>query len=199
MFKDLIILAYTQIVIWVTIEVTVVVSKCTAVFISVWDLISGGFKGSGALLIASNDAAEAWQLGFQDSAAPGFTGLVTLHNTIGFYIAVISFGVFWFLFSIVYYYRSNKNPIAHKYLTHGTVLELIWTISPALLLIAIAFPSFRLLYLMDCPTFNFYFLNSTFLVVPATKAISIKDIYSKRTDLVPYGNIGSTTLMRLNK
>ena len=44
---------------------------------------------------------------------------------------------------------SNKNPIAHKYLTHGTVLELVWTITPALILIAIAFPSFRLLYLMD--------------------------------------------------
>nr|YP_009517162.1 cytochrome c oxidase subunit 2 [Blastosporella zonata]YP_009517211.1 cytochrome c oxidase subunit 2 [Blastosporella zonata]AYE93070.1 cytochrome c oxidase subunit 2 [Blastosporella zonata]AYE93071.1 cytochrome c oxidase subunit 2 [Blastosporella zonata] len=96
-----------------------------------------------------NDAAQPWQLGFQDSAAPGFTGLVTLHNTIGFYLIIISFAVFWVIFSISYYYNSTKNPIAHKYLTHGTVIELIWTISPALILIAIAFPSFRLLYLMD--------------------------------------------------
>jgi heme/copper-type cytochrome/quinol oxidase subunit 2 len=99
--------------------------------------------------IILNDVAEPWQLGFQDSAAPGFTGLVTLHNTIGFYLIVISFSVFWVLFSLIYYYSSNKNPIAHKYLTHGTVLELVWTITPALILIAIAFPSFRLLYLMD--------------------------------------------------
>jgi cytochrome c oxidase subunit 2 len=96
-----------------------------------------------------NDAAQPWQLGFQDSAAPGFTGLVTLHNTIGFYLIVISFAVFWVLFSVAYNYNSNKNPIAYKYLTHGTALELIWTITPAILLIAIAFPSFRLLYLMD--------------------------------------------------
>jgi len=96
-----------------------------------------------------NDAAQPWQLGFQDTAAPGFTGLVTLHNTIGFYLIIISFAVFWVIFSIGYYYSSNRNPIAYKYLTHGTVLELIWTISPALILIAIAFPSFRLLYLMD--------------------------------------------------
>lgn len=96
-----------------------------------------------------NDAAQPWQLGFQDSAAPGYTGLVTLHNTIGFYLIVISFAVFWVIFSMSYYYNSNKNPIAYKYLTHGTVIELIWTISPALILIAIAFPSFRLLYLMD--------------------------------------------------
>jgi len=48
-----------------------------------------------------------------------------------------------------YYYSSTKNPIAYKYLTHGTIVELVWTITPALILIAIAFPSFRLLYLMD--------------------------------------------------
>jgi cytochrome c oxidase subunit 2 len=41
-----------------------------------------------------NDAAQPWQLGFQDSAAPGFTGIVTLHNSIGFYLILISFGVF---------------------------------------------------------------------------------------------------------
>jgi cytochrome c oxidase subunit 2 len=96
-----------------------------------------------------NDAPQPWQLGFQDSAAPGFTGLVTLHNTIGFYLIVISIAVSWTIFSLVYNYSEKNNPIAYKYLTHGTVLELIWTITPALILIAIAFPSFRLLYLMD--------------------------------------------------
>ena len=96
-----------------------------------------------------NDAAQPWQLGFQDSAAPGFTGIVTLHNSIGFYLILISFGVFWSLFSIIYYYNNKKNPIPYKYLTHGSLIELIWTITPALILILIAFPSFKLLYLMD--------------------------------------------------
>ena len=31
-----------------------------------------------------NDAPQPWQLGFQDSAAPGLTGIVELHNTIFF-------------------------------------------------------------------------------------------------------------------
>ena len=57
--------------------------------------------------------------------------------------------VFWVLFALNYYYNSNSNPIAHKYLTHGTILELVWTITPSLILMAIAFPSFKLLYLMD--------------------------------------------------
>ena len=116
-----------------------------------------------------NDAPQPWQLGFQDSAAPGFTGLVTLHNTIGFYLIIICFAVFWAFFSLIYYYSSNNNPIAHKYLTHGTVLELIWTITPALILIVVAFPSFRLLYLMDSPTcgLNNFFIHSFLLFCSA--------------------------------
>lgn len=96
-----------------------------------------------------NDAAHPWQMGFQDSASPAFSGLVELHNKIGFFLIVISLSVFWVLFALNYYYNSNKNPIAYKYLTHGTILELVWTITPALILMAIAFPSFKLLYLMD--------------------------------------------------
>jgi cytochrome c oxidase subunit 2 len=98
-----------------------------------------------------NDAPQPWQFGFQDSAAPGFTGLVSLHNTIGFYLIIISLAVFWVFFSLISYYSSKNHPIAQKYLTHGTVLELIWTMTPALILIAVAYPSFRLLYLMDYP------------------------------------------------
>lgn len=96
-----------------------------------------------------NDAPQPWQIGFQDSAAPGLSGIVELHNTIFFYLVVISVGVFWVLGSIIYYYNYRKSPIVHKYLNHGTLIELIWTITPALILIAIAFPSFRLLYLLD--------------------------------------------------
>ena len=95
------------------------------------------------------DAPQPWQFGFQDSAAPGFSGIVDLHNIIFFYLVVISVSDFWILFNIIYYYNEERNPIAYKYLTHGSTLETIWTISPAFILIAIAFPSFRLLYIMD--------------------------------------------------
>jgi cytochrome c oxidase subunit 2 len=96
-----------------------------------------------------NDAPQPWQLGFQDSASPAFSGIVDLHNSIFFYLVVICVGVFWALGSIMYYYSYNKSPIIYKYLNHGTLIELIWTITPALILIVIAFPSFRLLYLLD--------------------------------------------------
>ena len=77
-----------------------------------------------------NDAAQPWQFGFQDSASPVFSGLLELHNKIGFFLIVISLSVFWVLFALNYYYNSSKNPIAYKYLTHGTILELVWTITP---------------------------------------------------------------------
>jgi cytochrome c oxidase subunit 2 len=96
-----------------------------------------------------NDAPQPWQLGFQDAAAPGFTGIVELHNTIFFYLIVICVGVFWVLFSLIFNFNSKNSPFVHKYMNHGTILETIWTILPALVLIAIAFPSFRLLYLLD--------------------------------------------------
>jgi len=83
--------------------------------------------------VISNDLAQPWQLGFQDGASPGFTGIVELHNIIFFYLVVISVGVFWLLGSIIYFYNNSKSLIIHKYLNHGTLIELIWTITPALI------------------------------------------------------------------
>ena len=71
-----------------------------------------------------NDAPQPWQLGFQDSAAPGFTGIVELHNTIFFYLVVICVSVFWVIGSIMYYFNNNNSPIVHKYLNHGKVVPI---------------------------------------------------------------------------
>ena len=95
------------------------------------------------------DTPRPWGVYFQDSATPQMEGLVELHDNILFYLVIILFGVGWILVSIVRNYQNEKSPISHKYLNHGTLIELIWTITPALILILIAFPSFKLLYLMD--------------------------------------------------
>lgn len=71
--------------------------------------------------LISNDLAQPWELGFQDDASPGFTGIVDLHNTIFFYLVIISIGVFWVLGSIIYFYKSSNSLIVHKYLNHGTL------------------------------------------------------------------------------
>jgi cytochrome c oxidase subunit 2 len=95
------------------------------------------------------DAPEPWKLGFQDGASPSFEGITELHDSIMFYLIIILLGVGWLLSSVVLRWNVQTNPIVHKYHNHGTLIELVWTITPAVVLIAIAFPSFKLLYLLD--------------------------------------------------
>ena len=95
------------------------------------------------------DTPSPWGIYFQDSATPQMEGLVELHDNILFYLAIILFSVGWILASIVKNYTDHEPIITSKYLNHGTLVELIWTITPAIILVLIAFPSFKLLYLMD--------------------------------------------------
>lgn len=95
------------------------------------------------------DAPEPWLIGFQDGASPTFEGITELHDTIFFYLIVIGVAVAWMLGSIVATYGVARSPMAHRYANHGTLIEVVWTVTPALVLVAIAFPSFKLLYLID--------------------------------------------------
>ena len=112
-------------------------------------LITSFLITTGLVSPVYNDSPEPWQIGFQDGASPTHEGIVELHDTIFFYLIVICFGVLWILSSVIINFNSNKSQLVYKYANHGTLIELIWTITPALVLIAIAFPSFKLLYLMD--------------------------------------------------
>ena len=98
--------------------------------------------------VAYNDSPERWQIGFQDGASPVQEGISELFDTVFFYIIVIVFGVGWGVYSVVKNFHYQRSPIVH-HINHGTVLELVWTIAPAFILVAIAFPSFKLLYLTD--------------------------------------------------
>jgi len=95
------------------------------------------------------DAPEPWQLGFQDSATPVMEGINSLHDYVLFYLIFIVTGVTWALINIIYNFTATRANFTHKYLRHGTLIELVWTITPALILVSIALPSFKLLYLMD--------------------------------------------------
>jgi cytochrome c oxidase subunit 2 len=96
-----------------------------------------------------SDVPLAWGLYFQDGASPSFEGIVDLHNRVMFYLVVILFGVSWIMISLIWNFNKSGNKLVYRYLNHGTLIELIWTVGPALVLVAIAFPSFKLLYLMD--------------------------------------------------
>jgi len=90
------------------------------------------------------DLAEPYQLSFQDSATDIMEGIINLHNIILYYLIIIIIFVSWVLLNLF-----SKNHFSHSNLNHGTLIEIIWTITPALILINIALPSFKLLYMMD--------------------------------------------------
>src|SRR5690554_5463116 len=101
-------------------------------------------------------------IGFQDPASPIMEGIIDLHNYIFLYLLLIFFLVLAMMINVSYdfFYRyvypSNKEDLFFRKdllegnaVTHGTVLELVWTILPSIVLVFIAVPSFVLLYAMD--------------------------------------------------
>lgn len=93
-----------------------------------------------------NDVAESYQWEFQDPATGWFEGIIDLHSYIMVYIIIVLIGVIWMVGAIV---SEGGNKIAYKYKVEGKLIEFIWTLLPAFILIAIAIPSFKLLYWMD--------------------------------------------------
>ena len=95
-----------------------------------------------------NDSPEPWQIGFQDGASPVQEGIHELYDIVFFYQIMVVFGVIWLLVFVINKFHYKNSPITH-HINHGTVLETVWTLAPVVILIIIAFPSFKLLYLTD--------------------------------------------------
>jgi len=98
--------------------------------------------------ITFSDVAEHWQLGFQDPATSNVEGMIFFYDFLVFSLSVIGFLVFFFLYQTVVHFDKIKN-ISSENFTHSSLLEIVWTILPALVLLLIAIPSFALLYSLD--------------------------------------------------
>lgn len=94
------------------------------------------------------DAAEPWQISFQDPATPLIEGIINLHHDLMFFLILILTLVSWLLFRTVYSFHYKKSPTPSNS-AHGTMVEVVWTITPSIALIFMAIPSFALLYSMD--------------------------------------------------
>lgn len=80
---------------------------------------------------------------FQDPANPLMYGILELHDTVMFYMIILQVQVLWIFISLFF----NKDHLFS--LAHGNVIEVIWTLSPALILWSIGLPSLTLLYMID--------------------------------------------------
>nr|YP_010175165.1 cytochrome c oxidase subunit II [Olidiana obliquea]QSJ61370.1 cytochrome c oxidase subunit II [Olidiana obliquea] len=80
---------------------------------------------------------------FQDPASPMMEQLVTLHDHIMMILIMITMLVMYIMYSILI------NKMINRYMIEGQMIEFIWTITPALMLILIAMPSLKALYLIE--------------------------------------------------
>lgn len=104
------------------------------------------------LLITTTNAAfarENWQFGYNESVTTVMDDIVYLHDKImlPIIVAICVFVLFLLIYSLNKF-RSSKNPIPSK-TSHNTLIEVLWTLIPCIILVVIAVPSFRLLYKQD--------------------------------------------------
>jgi cytochrome c oxidase subunit 2 len=99
-------------------------------------------------LLSFCDASENWQLNFQDPASPIAEGILFFNNYLMFFLIAIGIFVSYFLYQIITKFSEEKNKYPQKF-THFSLLEFIWTVIPALILLFISIPSFALLYSLD--------------------------------------------------
>jgi len=106
-----------------------------------------GMAWSGAALAKEEGIAHPWQLGFIPAATPVMEKLNWLHNFLLVIITVITIFVLVLMAYICLRYNRRANPVPSK-TTHNTMLEVIWTTIPIVILVAIAIPSLRIHYFM---------------------------------------------------
>ena len=89
-----------------------------------------------------------WQMGLQPAATPVMAEITSLHNM----LLVVIFGIVATVVALMLYvfvrFNAKANPTPSK-TSHNTLVEVLWTVVPMMILVIIAIPSFKLLYFMD--------------------------------------------------
>jgi len=112
----------------------------------------------GGVALAASGAASAelgqpapWEYRLQEAATPVMENITWFHNFLLVLITVITLFVLGLLVAVVIKFNARSNPIPSR-TTHNTLIEVAWTLIPVLILVGIAVPSFRLLFLeLDIP------------------------------------------------
>jgi cytochrome c oxidase subunit II len=117
-----------------------VFSRLAAIAVTAAALLSGA-----SAALAGLGQPSPWEIGLQDSATPIMTDITWFHDVLLWITAGISGLVLLLLLIIIVRFNARANPAPTR-TTHNTVLEVLWTIIPVIILACIAVPSFRLLF-----------------------------------------------------
>jgi cytochrome c oxidase subunit 2 len=113
-----------------------------------WGLVAATALMTLGGTVASASQAVPWQLGFQEAVTPVMHQVVAFNDLLMMIITAIFIVVVALLFYTMYRFSAKRNPEPSK-TTHNTIIEVIWTVIPIMILIVIAIPSFKLLYFQD--------------------------------------------------
>ena len=92
--------------------------------------------------------AKDWQLGLQAPVTPVMERITSFHDILLWIIIAISAFVLVLLLYVMWRFSEGRNPNPTR-TTHNTTVEILWTVIPVIILVVIAVPSFKLLYLGD--------------------------------------------------
>ena len=92
--------------------------------------------------------SKPWQMWFQEAASPTMERIVEFHDILFVMEVGIVILVLAIMGYIIFRFNAKSNPVPSK-TTHNTMLEVVWTGVPILILIDIAVPSLKLLYYAD--------------------------------------------------
>ena len=87
-----------------------------------------------------------WQVGLQQSASPVMDNIIWFHDFLLYIITGIAGFVLILLVVVMVRFNARTNPIPSR-TTHNTLIEIAWTLIPIVILMFIAVPSFKLLFL----------------------------------------------------
>jgi cytochrome c oxidase subunit 2 len=108
--------------------------------------LAAGICALGAALAGTAMAApQNWQMDFQPAASPVMQNIEDFHRFVLYVVVAICIFVFALLLWIIIRYNHRSNPVPGR-TVHNTLLEVLWTIVPVIILVIIAIPSFKLLY-----------------------------------------------------
>ena len=85
------------------------------------------------------------QINFQEPVTPVAHDIVWLHDYVNIIIFVITAFVLGLMLFVMWRFSEKRNPVPSR-TTHNTTVEILWTVLPVFVLVAIAIPSFKLLY-----------------------------------------------------
>lgn len=93
-------------------------------------------------------APKNWQMGFEPAASTTMERITEFHNLLLVIITLVTVFVSALLLYVMYRFSEKRNPNPSR-TTHNTLIEVVWTVIPVIILVIIAIPSFKLLYFAD--------------------------------------------------